>query len=257
MSRDLRVQLIAAALMAAAMLFSGAMATQVAASSGRHQLTYMTTAEEGDPPQVALGIAMGAFRGLFVNILWMRANNLKEEGKFYEAMELSRAITRLQPRFNQVWVFHAWNMAYNISVTTQTREERWQWVNNGIRLLRSEGVRYNPNDMLIHKELAWIFMHKIGGYTDDANGYYKRMFAAEWTDVLGPPPPPNPTTLRSRDAAIEAYAAWLAVVADAPDTLAEAIALEPSVRTLTSRLEAAGASIDRRRVLPFFAFYGP
>ena len=31
-----------------------------------------------------------------------------------------------------------------------------------------EGIPANPNDMVLHKELAWIFLHKIGGYTDDA-----------------------------------------------------------------------------------------
>src|SRR5207253_542677 len=83
---------------------------------------------EGQPPQVAVGIAMGAFRGLFVNILWIRANQLKEDGRYHESMDLARAITQLQPRFPQVWVFHAWNMAYNISVATQTPDERWRWV---------------------------------------------------------------------------------------------------------------------------------
>ena len=253
MSRDLRVQLIAAVILVAALMFSGLMATRVAASTGQHKLTSMDSAEEGDPPQVAVGIAMGAFRGLFVNMLWMRANDLKEEGKYYEAMELARAITRLQPRFNQVWVFHAWNMSYNISVTTQTEEERWQWVNAGIRLLRNEGVVYNPNDMLIHKELAWIFLHKIGGYTDDANGYYKRMLAMEWTEVLGPPPAPTPETLRDRDAAIEAYVAWLREIADAPDTIQDAIRVEPSIQTLLDRMNAIGARPERRRTLAFHA----
>ena len=254
MSSDLRTQIIAAIVMAIALVFSGAMATDVAASTGRHHLTYMDTAEEGDPPQVGLGIAMGAFRGLFVNMLWMRANDLKEEGKFYEAMELARAITRLQPRFNQVWVFHAWNMAYNISVTTQTTEERWQWVNNGINLLRRDGIRANPNDMLIHKELAWIFLHKVAGFTDDANQYYKRQLAQEWTEVLGPPPFPTPETMRDRDAAIESYVAWLQPIVDAPSTLEQAIEREPSVADLVERLRAAGGAADRR-LLAFHAFY--
>jgi hypothetical protein len=67
-----------------------------------------------------LGIAMGAFRGIFVNWLWMRANDLKEQGKYYEAVDLAKTITRLQPRFPRVWAFHAWNLAYNISVATNT-----------------------------------------------------------------------------------------------------------------------------------------
>ena len=100
---------------------SALLAVSLSNSAGRNRLSYTVTLEQGDPPQVAIGIAMGAFRGLFVNFLWVRANTLKEEGKYHEAMDLARAITTLQPRFPDVWVFHAWNMAYNISVTTRER----------------------------------------------------------------------------------------------------------------------------------------
>jgi len=163
------VQIICAALVLLAVFGSGIVATQVSAEAGRAQLTYTDNATEGDPPEVAAGIAMGAFRGLFVNYLWMRADRLKQEGKFHEAYELSTAITRLQPRFPRVWSFHAWNMAYNISVATSTTEERWQWVKAGIELLREEGIPKNPNDVQLHRELAWIFNHKVQGFMDDAN----------------------------------------------------------------------------------------
>ena len=136
MSRDRLTQLIALVIMATLLFASGGIGLMLTASAGRHKLVYTDVAEKGQPPQVALGIAMGAFRGVFVNFLWIRANHLKEEGKYHEAIELARAITKLQPRFPRVWVFHAWNMAYNISVTTQTPEERWNWVSAGINILR-------------------------------------------------------------------------------------------------------------------------
>ena len=92
----------------------------------------------------------------------------------------------------------------------------------GLRLLRDEGIPQNPNDMLLHKELSWIFLHKIQGVTDDANQYYKRKVAEEWTVVLGPPPAPGPE-MRTRDQAIQAYASWLDNVATAPDSVEGAI----------------------------------
>jgi len=194
---------------------SGLVATQVSAEAGRAQLTYTDNATEGDPPEVAAGIAMGAFRGLFVNYLWMRADRLKQEGKFHEAYELSAAITRLQPRFPRVWSFHAWNMAYNISVATSTREERWQWVKAGIELLRQEGIPKNPNDVQLHRELAWIFNHKVQGFMDDANRYYKKQLAREWHMLLGEPP-----RLQSgNEAATQQMVDWLEEVVSAPETL--------------------------------------
>ncbi|MDX9911281.1 MAG: hypothetical protein RBS39_05575 [Phycisphaerales bacterium] len=244
MRRERVIQLVACLVMLAMLAGSGVVAGAIARSTGRNQLAYADTAGANDPPQVALGIAMGALRGVFVNMLWIRANVLKEEGKFYEAIELSRTITRLQPRFPRVWAFHAWNMAYNISVTTQTEAERWQWVSAGIDLLRKEGIPANPDDMLLHKELAWIFLHKIGGYTDDSNLYYKRMLAAEWEVVLGPPPTPDPTG-RDRDAVTEKYAQWLQPIVDAPDTLSSLEEQHPEVRALVDDLRTqAGIKPD-------------
>src|SRR5262245_39740915 len=138
MRRDTINQIIAAAALVVCLAASGVLALGLTASAGRHKLVYTDQAVKADPPQVATGIAMGAFRGLFVNMLWIRANALKEDGRYYEAIDLARAITKLQPRFPQVWVFHAWNMAYNISVATQTPQERWQWVQAGINLLRQQ-----------------------------------------------------------------------------------------------------------------------
>jgi len=216
------VGVIGAVVLAACLALSGVLSTAISAEAGRSQLVYTDVATEGDPPSVGIGIALGAFRGLFVNYLWLRANHLKEQGKFYEAIQLSEAITRLQPRFPRVWAFHAWNMAYNISVATKTAEERWQWVQAGINLLRSEAIPKNPNDPLLYKELAWLFVHKVQGYSDDANRYYKRRMAEEWTFVLGTPP----RLPEDRAQATDEMIAWFKPVADAPRDLETVIAQE-------------------------------
>jgi hypothetical protein len=235
MRRDSAIQLMAVGVLVAALGASSVLAVQLTASGGRHRLGYTDTAVEGQPPQVALGIAMGAFRGIFVNFLWIRANQLKEDGRYYEALDLSKAITTLQPRFPHVWAFHAWNMAYNISVNSQTPQERWKWVNAGIHLLRSQGVVHNPNDLLVHKELAWLFLHKIGGYMDDANLHYKRQLAGEWSLVLGPPPLAD-AAYKDREKAKEKYIAWLRPIADAPERLEVLYQQAPETRALVERL---------------------
>jgi len=243
MNRNTRIQTIAAVVLVGSMLASTGLSVAMSAVAGRARIAATDKVEEGQPWEVSAGIAMGAFRGLFVNILWMRANDLKEAGKFHEAVELASAITRLQPRFPRVWVFHAWNLAYNISVSTKTSTERWDWVNQGIRILRDKGIPANPNDMLLHKELAWIFLHKVQGYTDDANPYYKRRFAAEWTVVLGNPPANRPE-YRDRDKAIQAYVDWLTPIAEAPGSIEELVSLNPKVGVLVDRLRKEGG-LDR------------
>ena len=115
----------------------------------RQEMGLVTNAPlENAPPSLAFAtVAMGAFRGLVVDILWMRADKLKEEGQFFDAKQLAEWITTLQPRFAAVWEFHAWNMAYNISVAIPASqpEQRWRWVRNGYELLRDKGIPTNPS----------------------------------------------------------------------------------------------------------------
>lgn len=146
---------------------------------------------ENAPPSLAFAtVAMGAFRGLIVDILWMRADTLKQEGKFFDAKQLAEWITTLQPRFAQVWDFHAWNMAYNISVAIPNTqpEERWRWVKNGYELLRDRAIELNPKSILLYRSLAWIFQHKIGDISDDCHRYYKRELALSMRALLGENP---------------------------------------------------------------------
>ena len=141
---------------------------------------------ENAPPVLAFTtVALGGFRGLISNALWIRANDLQDEDKFFEAMQLADWITKLEPHYPQVWAYMAWNMAYNISVKFKDAADRWRWVKAGIELLRDEGLRYNPHDVLIHQQLAWLLQHKMGANLDDANLYYKREWLREMERVFG------------------------------------------------------------------------
>jgi hypothetical protein len=141
------------------------------------------------PPSIAFAtVATGAFRGLVVDALWLRAERLKQEGQFFDAKQLAEWITILQPRFATVWEFQAWNMAYNISVTIPATDpqERWRWVKNGFELLRDKAIPLNPGAISLYRNLATIFQHKIGGVTDDAHNFYKLQLALEMEPLLGP-----------------------------------------------------------------------
>jgi hypothetical protein len=144
---------------------------------------------ENAPPSLAFAtVAMGAFRGLVVDVLWMRADRLKEQNQFFDAKQLAEWITILQPRFAQVWEFHAWNMAYNISVAIPATQphERWRWVKNGYELLRDQGILLNPKTIALYRELARIFHHKIGSVSDDCHKYYKLQLAAAMEPLIEP-----------------------------------------------------------------------
>lgn len=143
------------------------------------------------PPEYAFWIqALGAFRSLITDIVFIQAEEYKSQGRYYDALQLHQWICKLQPRFPTVWEYCSWNMAWNISVTTYTPEERWNWVYNGARLIRDDGLRYNPRATNLYKQIAWVFNNKMSESIDEFHMTYKKYWAWRMHLVLGPPPQP-------------------------------------------------------------------
>lgn len=148
-------------------------------------LTRMAPLENAPPILAFTTVALGGFRGLVANMLWIRANDMQNEDRYFEQVQLADWITKLEPTFVQVWLVQAWNMAYNISVKFRDPYDRWRWVQQGIELLRDQGIRYNPKEALLYRELAWFYQHKMGQNLDDAHLVYKNEWAREMTRALG------------------------------------------------------------------------
>ncbi|HWY31304.1 MAG TPA: hypothetical protein VNX46_11135 [Candidatus Acidoferrum sp.] len=173
-------------LMVALIIGAGRVQQSLNVDRDRLGMTHMATLDNAPPMLAFTTVALGGFRGLISNFLWIRANDLQQDDKFFEAAQLANWITDLEPHFSQVWVFQGWNMAYNISVKFKDYPDRWRWVENGFSLLRDKGLHYNPDDVLMYRELAWDFQHKMGANLDDANVYYKSQWAKEMAPFFGP-----------------------------------------------------------------------
>ena len=178
---------------------------------------------EGLPPTVAFTtVALGGFRGILADMLWLRTNGLQQQGKYFEMVQLASWITKLQPKFTGATAYLAWNMAYNISVTYTSPVDRWRWVQRGIELIRDEALDYNANDPLLYRELGWIYQHKIGNMLDDAQRYYKYMICKEMMKVYNGDSPD-----------------WKALAA-APKTISEFRKLHADDSKLFESVKAAG-----------------
>ncbi len=135
-----------------------------------------------DDAQSNLVVAgLGGFRGIIAEITWFRADRLQDEGRFTELAQLANLLTSLEPHTPEVWSYAAWNLAYNISVMMPTAADRWRWVEAGLKLLRDDGLRLNPEDPVIHREIASLFLFKMGGKMDDASPRYRE----EWAKIAG------------------------------------------------------------------------
>lgn len=192
--------------------------------------------EIGEFPELTLLQAMpGGLRSLVIDYMWIRSQELKNEGRLYDAHQRAEMICRLQPYFPQVWSFMAWDLAWNMSVKYQTPEERWRKVYAGVELLRDQGIPYNPRAVVLYQQLAWIYFSKMGGLMDDHHMYYKRRTAGIFHAVLGAPP-------QSGDPG--EVEAWMQAIADAP-TGEDVLLSAPAVAEFVARARALGLDLDQ------------
>jgi len=228
--RDIIIWFVCIALAAGLLIAAGMQLDSI--NRQRQDMGLIIDTPENVPPSLVFAtIATGAFRGLVVDVLWMRADKLKDEGQFFDARQLAELITILQPRFASVWEFHAWNMAYNISVAIPATQpdQRWRWVRNGYELLRDEAIdKYKLKNITLYRELARIFQHKIGGVSDDAHKYYKLQLAMSLEPLLNSEDNQlGPQDNRYFEALAAAPVSWQEIVAD------------PNVASLVKALKSA------------------
>ena len=92
-------------LLLAVALFAGVFWVQREMNDDRATLglTRVTPLENAPPVLAFTTVALGGFRGLIANALWIRANELQENDKFFEMVQLSDWITKLEPHFAHVF----------------------------------------------------------------------------------------------------------------------------------------------------------
>lgn len=123
-------------------------------------------------------LMLGGFRGLACDLLWLRAVSAKDAGRFYESVALAEAITRVQPRFAEVWQFLAHDLAYNIAHEADGEAGKWTWFVAGVRA-NARGVERNPGIEKLLRHLAWLFHHK-------GDQFHARIEAEDWSGLLNP-----------------------------------------------------------------------
>ena len=123
---------------------------------------------------------LGGFRSVAAEVVWFRIDWLQERGRFSEIAQLSSILSFLEPHVPEVWVYSAWNLAYNISARIPREEDRWVWGEESVSLLRDKGLKWNPSSHEIYRELVSLFMLKIGGSLDSASPLYRE----KWKETV-------------------------------------------------------------------------
>lgn len=127
-------------------------------------------------------VCLGGFRGVISEVLWVRAAELQEQGRYFELVQLADWITALDPRASEAWAFNAWNLSYNITAMLPDEHARINWLQAGIDLLQKKALRANPSSPRLYRELGWLYQNKIGDDGDRAHIAYKLNLASKYPD---------------------------------------------------------------------------
>lgn len=182
--RTLGYKLVLVVLLGVCLIVAGFSQHQLNQQRSELSVSYLEPLQDAPPVLAFVVTSLGGFKGLVSSLLWFRVNELQNQKKYAELVQLTDWITKMQPFIPTVWTDRAWNLTYNISVAHPNPVDRWHWVYQGISLLRDEGLRYNPQEPLLYHELSWHFQHKLGQNLDQHHFYYKQQWLNRMTEVL-------------------------------------------------------------------------
>lgn len=136
-------------------------------------------------------VGLGGFRGIVSEVLWIRADRLQQQGRYFELAQLADWITALDPKATKSWVFNSWNLAYNISAMLPDYDARTHWVYKGMDLLENNAIPVNPTAASLYYELGFNYQFKIGGDTDPASEKYRLALASKFQPPARSPEIPS------------------------------------------------------------------
>lgn len=123
-------------------------------------------------------LLLGSFRGVAVDFLWARAIVRHEEKKYYELLTINNLISKLQPNFPAVWIFQAWNMAYNIAHEWDAPQNKWKWIHAGLDFAK-KGALKNPASGDLFFELGYMYLHLFDQRFFTYAAYYREQLKKE------------------------------------------------------------------------------
>lgn len=114
-----------------------------------------------DPASATMNLVLLGLRGVAANLLWMEAEHLKETKNWSQLRSTVESIILLQPHFQSVWKFQAWNLGYNVSAECDAVADRYYWVKEGVKFL-IRGTERNRKIPELYHDSGDYFGKKIG-----------------------------------------------------------------------------------------------
>jgi len=114
-----------------------------------------------DPTSSTFNVVLLGFRGVAASVLWQQAEYEKNHKNFAELAAIVESISQLQPHFNKVWQYQAWNLAFNVSAECDDVKDRFHWVKQGAKYLE-RGITMNERSPELNFDMGEFIGRKIG-----------------------------------------------------------------------------------------------
>src|SRR6056297_3467996 len=113
---------------------------------------------ELSPASETAKLASLGLRGVAATLLWNKAHEYKVRHEWDRLKAALNNISLLQPHFDKVWEFQAWNLAYNVSAEFDDYRQRYEMVREGTEFL-TKGVKQNRKAPRLVWYTGWFYGH--------------------------------------------------------------------------------------------------
>jgi hypothetical protein len=114
-----------------------------------------------DPASSTMNLVLLGMRGVAANLLWMEAEEHKKKKNWSQLDTTVESIILLQPHYQKVWEYQAWNLTYNVSAECDAVADRWFWVKKGMKFM-IRGTARNERVPELYHATGDFFGKKVG-----------------------------------------------------------------------------------------------
>ena len=122
-------------------------------------------------PTPVLIAALGGFRTVAADLLWLKVDQLWDGGSWYMIPSVLESVVQLDPHFVLAWQIYGWHLAYNLNAESMLLVDRRYWLEEGTKVLE-RGVVVNPRSFDMMFELAWTRYDRAHDLYQAANDFY-------------------------------------------------------------------------------------
>ena len=135
----------------------------------RDPLSAVTSIKGPTPVLIA---ALGGFRTVAADLLWLKVDQLWDGGAWYLLPSVMESVVELDPHFLKAWEVYGWHLAYNLNAESVLELDKRYWLDQGLQVLH-RAVDANPDSAEMTQELAWAYFDRAHQMDKAAEYFYR------------------------------------------------------------------------------------